>query len=560
MHRPPTSADAYDYLVIGSGFGGSVAALRLAEKGYRVLVLERGKRFRDEDFAKTNWDLRRFVWLPALRCFGIMQFTTLKGLLVLHGSGVGGGSLVYGNVLMEPDHRLFEAPAWRDLADWKTVLAPHYATAKRMLGVTTNPRLWPADHVLRGIAESLGRGDTFRPTEVGVYFGDDARAGDSVPDPFFGGEGPDRAGCIQCGGCMVGCRHNAKNTLVKNYLYFAEKRGVEVRAEATVTALHPLPDPQSDGARYAVTFRRSTGFGPRRSQRVRAHNVVMAAGVIGTLGLLLRCRDTLGTLPNLSPRLGEQVRTNSEALLGVTARDGAIDYTEGVAITSIVRADAVTQVEPVHYSEGSSFIKLLAAPMIEAGSSVAGRVLRVVGQIARHPLDFARSKFRPGWAHDTTILLVMQAEDNLMRLRLGRSLFTLFRRGLVAEHSPDATIHAQIDIGHTVARRFAEGVNGIAQAPLHESLLNMPTTAHILGGCPFGHSAQDGVIGLNCEVFNYPGLYVVDGSIMPANPGVNPSLTITALAEYALSHIPPKDRADAPAQPADKPLGVRQSM
>ena len=557
MHRPPSSADAYDYVVIGSGFGGSVAALRLAEKGYRVLVLERGKRFRDEDFAKTNWDVRRYLWLPALRCFGIMRFTTLKGLLVLHGSGVGGGSLVYGNVLMEPDHRLFESLAWRDLADWKTVLAPHYATAKRMLGVTTNPRLWPADHALRSVAESLGRGDTFRPTEVGVYFGDAARAGDTVPDPFFDGEGPDRAACIHCGGCMVGCRHNAKNTLVKNYLYFAEKHGVEIRAEATVTALRPLPDPQSDGARYAITFRRSTGFGPRGTQRVRARNVVLAAGVIGTLGLLLRCRDTLRTLPDLSLRLGDQVRTNSEALLGVTARDGVTDYTEGIAITSIVQADAITQVEPVHYSEGSSFIKLLAAPMIEAGSSITGRVLRVLGQIARHPLDFARSKFRPGWAHDTTILLVMQAEDNLMRLRLGRSLFTLFRRGLVAEHSPDATIHAQIDIGHTVAQRFAGRVNGIAQAPLHESLLNMPTTAHILGGCPFGHSAQDGVIDLNCEVFNYPGLYVVDGSIMPANPGVNPSLTITALAEYALSHIPSKDRANRPAQTTAEPLSTR---
>lgn len=538
MSRYPSAHDTPDFVVIGSGFGGSVAALRLAEKGYRVLVLERGKRFRDEDFPKTNWHVRNYLWFPVLRCFGIMEFTTLNGVLALHGSGVGGGSLVYANVLMKPGDPLFEAPAWRNLTDWKKNLEPYYAEARRMLGVTPNPRLWPADDLLKGIAGELGYGDSFRPAEVGVFFGEQ---GQTVPDPFFGGEGPARAGCIHCGGCMVGCRYNAKNTLVKNYLYFAEKRGVEIRAEAEVTGIRPLPDGQPDGARYEITYRRSTAWFGSRTRRVRTRGVVLAAGVIGTLRLLFHCRDVARTLPDLSPRLGEMVRTNSEALLGVTSRNSSVNYSEGLAITSIFRADAVTQVEPVRYSDGSSFIKLLSAPMIEGGNSILGRILKIAALTVRHPLDFVHAKLLPGWARKTTILLVMQTEDNLLRLRPGRNFFTLFRRGLVVEHNPEHPIHAQIDIGHEVTRRFARRTNGVAQAPLHESILNMPTTAHILGGCPFGRSADEGVVDLSCQVFNYPGLYVVDGSIMPGNPGVNPSLTITALAEYAISQVPEKN-------------------
>ncbi|MBN2304623.1 MAG: GMC family oxidoreductase [Anaerolineae bacterium] len=541
MHHSNT----YDFVVIGSGFGGSVSALRLAEKGYRVLVLERGKRYRDEDFPRSNWNLPKFLWLPAVRCFGFMQFTMLNGVMVLHGSGVGGGSLVYANVLMEPDDRLFEAPAWRDLAEWKTVLRPHYAVAKRMLGVATNPRQWPADNTLRAIADELGTGANSRPTEVGVFFG---TPGETVPDPYFDGEGPDRAGCTHCGGCMVGCRYNAKNILVKNYLYLAEKRGVEIRSEATVRDIRPLPDAQtgdqSDGARYAVTYQRSTrlfpGLIPAPVKTVRARNVVVAAGALGTLRLLFHCRDVARTLPDLSPHLGDRVRTNSEALLGITSRTTGVDYSEGVAITSVIQADAVTQVEPTRYPPGSGLIKLMAAPMIQAGNSIPARLLALLGHIARRPLDFLRSKLPPDWARRTTILLVMQTEDNLLRLRFGRHLRTLFGRGLIAEHDPDYTIHAMLPIGHRVAEAFAQRTNGITQAAIHESLLNMPTTAHILGGCPMGRSAADGVIDVQCRVFGYPGLYVVDGSVMPANPGINPSLTITALAEYALSHVAEK--------------------
>ncbi len=548
--------DCVDFVVIGSGFGGSVAALRLTEKGYRVLVLEKGRRFRDEDFPNTNWNLRKFLWYPQLRLFGIMELTTLKGVLVLHGNGVGGGSLVYAGVLMKPSDALFEAPAWRHLADWKTVLEPFYATAQRMLGVTTNPRLWPADEMLRAIANELGHGESLRPTEVGVFFGAPGQEGETVPDPYFGGAGPERAGCTHCGGCMVGCRYNAKNTLVKNYLYFAGRGGAEVRPEAEVTGIRPLPPGQPDGARYEVAYRRSTALVRQRPRRVRARSVVLAAGALGTVRLLFHCRDVAQTLPDVSPRLGDRVRTNSEALLGVTSRGNGVRYSDGIAITSIVRVDDVTQVEPVRYPEGSSFIRMLAAPLIRARPRLVERILQVFGHMLRHPLDFARMKLLPGWARKTTILLVMQTEENMMRLRPGRSIYTAFRWGLVAEHDEAATIHAQIGVGHDVARRFAALTNGIAQAPLHESLLNMPTTAHILGGCPFGRSADEGVIDLNCEVFNYPGLYVVDGSIMPANPGINPSLTITALAEYAMSRIPPKQAASSDsAREAMPPVG-----
>jgi cholesterol oxidase len=510
----------------------------LAEKGYRVLILEQGRHFRDVDFPRSNWQMWDYLWLPALRLHGFMRLTLLKEALVFHGCGVGGGSLVYANVLMEPDPELFEDPAWHRLADWRSVLRPHYATARRMLGVTTTPKLVPADLVLKDIAEAYGLGATFRPTEVGVFFGQD---GVEQPDPYFGGEGPPRSGCNFCGGCMVGCRYNAKNMLTKNYLHLAAKRGVEIRAESMVTGIFPADGDPDEGG-YVVEFRRSTRPLSRR-QRVSADRVIVSAGTIGTLELLLRCREQIGSLPRLSPRLGEQVRTNSEALLGAGARGREIDYSQGIAISSDARVDEVTHVQPVRYPAGSSFIRLIAWPMIEAPNrGLAVRLMKTIGTILRHPLDFVRSMVGRGWAERTTILLVMQRLENYMRLSWRRPL-PFFPAGLHAERDRTRPIPGEIPLAHRVVREFARRTNGAAMGSVSEMLLNMATTAHLIGGCPMGVDADEGVVDPQCRVHNYPGLYVIDGTVLPANPGINPSLTITALAEYAMSHIPAKDNS-----------------
>ena len=532
-------SEVFDYLVVGSGFGGSVSALRLAEKGYRVLVLERGRRWRDEDFPKTNWLFWKYLWFPAVRAFGILQISFFKDVFVLHGSGVGGGSLGYASVLMEPDEKLFAAPDWHHLADWKTILSPHFATARCMLGVALNPRLTAADQVLKDMAVDWGREGTFQPTTVGIFFGEQGREGEPVPDPFFGGQGPERRGCTHCGGCMVGCRHNAKNTLVKNYLYFAEKLGVEVRAEAEARDIRPLPAGQPDGARYEIVYRHTTGWWPRPAHTARARNVVISAGTLGTLRLLFRCRDVTRSMPAISPRLGEVVRTNSESLLGSTARGAETDYSQGIAITSFFKLDEVTSVEPVRYPAGSDLMRLLSGPLISSGGLLA-RFAKSAWEILTHLGDFLKVHVLPGWARRSTILLVMQTEDNYVRMRWGRSPFTLFRRGLVSETDPEKPIPTMIPLGHRAAREFARRTDGIPLGSFNESLFNIPITAHILGGCRFGRDADEGVVDLDCQVHNYPGLYVVDGSIVPANPGVNPSLTITALAEYAMSRVPPR--------------------
>ena len=537
----------YDYVIIGSGFGGSVSAMRLTEKGYSVLILERGKRFEDKDFPKSNWNLPKYLWLPALRFHGFFEMTFMNGLLAFHGSGVGGGSLVYGNVLIEPDERLFASPSWSHLNDWKKELQPHYESARKMLGVVRNPRITPADEVCKEIAESLGYGHTFEPLPVGVFFGEENA---TVADPFFGGEGPERTGCNFCGGCMVGCRYGAKNTLPKNYLYFAEKNGAEVRAEVKAMDIRPLTmddGPQemvngqssaSEEIRYAVVYQSSTSL-IRQRQTVFAKNVIVSAGTIGTLELLFRVRDETKSLPKISGQLGNRVRTNSENILGVTARGRNIDYSKGIAITSIFNVDEVTRVEPVRFADGQNFNRVMTAPLIEGASNIFMRLLKTLWEIVRHPWDFLYGKIFAHWARYSTILLVMQTEENLTRIRLGRSFFTFGRKGLIIqnekEHSAESLPHA-----HKITRAFADKVNGFAAAVFTDSLFNFPSTAHLMGGVPFGKSEEDGVIDLNFEVFNYPGLYVVDGSVIPANPGVNPSLTITALAEYAMSKIESK--------------------
>jgi len=531
--------EPFDFVVIGSGFGGSIAAMRLAEKGYRVLVLERGKRYDDQDFARTNWQVWKYLWVPFFRCFGILQISPFRDLWVLHGVGVGGGSLGYANVLMEPDQRLYDAPAWKHLADWQALLRSHYETARRMLGVTSNPRLGPADAVLQKIAADLGRGTSFSPTAVGVFFGEQGNEGREVADPYFDGKGPARCGCLYCGACMVGCRFNAKNTLVKNYLYFAQAYGAQVWAETEARDVRPLADGQADGARYTVVMRSSTGWFMQPARSIRARNVVFAAGTLGTLKLLFRCRDVTRSLPSVSSRLGDRVRSNSETLLGSYSQSRKVDYSKGLAITSFFHADDVTAIEPVRYPAGSSLMRFLSWPLTRPGNGF-GRFSQAVAQWVRHPLDFLKVYVLPGWAKRTTIVLVMQAEDNQLRMRLGRSIYTLFRRGLVSHVDAEQSIPSRIEGGHTVTRAFAQKSKGIPLGSINEGLMDVALTAHVLGGCPFGNDVDEGVIGLDCQVHKYPGLYVVDGSIIPANPGINPSLTIAAFAEYAMSLMPEK--------------------
>jgi cholesterol oxidase len=516
-----TSAPDADYLVVGSGFGGSVSAMRLADKGYRVVVLEAGRRWQPEEFPRTNWNARKFLWLPALGCYGIQRIAWLEHVMVLAGAGVGGGSLIYANTLLVPPPAFFRDPHWADLDDWQARLRPFYDEALRMLGATTSRYLGPADEALRQVAGELGSGDTFHQPAVGVFFGE---PGKTVPDPYFGGAGPPRAGCTLCGGCMVGCRHGAKNTLDRNYLYLAERRGAVVHPLTTVEKIEP-----ADGRGYLVTSRPTGGF--RRPRRVwRAHNVVLAGGVLGTTALLLRCREQ-GWLPALSPRLGEQVRTNSEALVGAVSRDPGVDHSRGIAITSGFWPTPDTHVEVVRYGAGQDAMGLLRTLLVEGGGGVWARRRRWLRAVLARPLDFLRVLKPWGFARATAILLVMQTVENRMRLRLRRGRLD---SDIAEGERPPAFIPA----AHLVARRMADKTNGVAIASVTESLFDVPLTAHILGGCPMGSDAGQGVIDKDHQVFGYPGLYVCDGSAVSANLGVNPALTICALTEYAMSKIP----------------------
>jgi cholesterol oxidase len=536
--RPPEDAptgDVYDFIVVGSGFGGSVSALRLAEKGYRVLVVEAGKRFRAEEFAKTSWNLRRYLWFPALGCHGIQRIKLFRDVLVLAGAGVGGGSLVYANTLLAPHDEVFSSAAWPRGGDWKVRLAPHYATARRILGVTTTPRIWAGDEALAAFAAEIGRADSFTRTEVAVLFGE--RPGENVSDPYFGGEGPDRTTCTTCGGCMVGCRFDAKNTLDKNYLYFAEKLGAEIVPETAVT----LIEPDGEGG-YLLRVRRSTSVLRRGRRTLHARGVVVAAGAMGTTDLLLRCREA-GTLPDLSPALGRRVRTNSEVLCGATARGGDVDYSEGIAIASSLYASADTHLEVVRYSNGSDFMSFLATLQTGPGTRLT-RPLKWVWACLRQPLDFLRSLNPFGWARRSVVLLVMQTIENSIQLVRRRYWYWPFTRRLGSRRDPSQPpIPSFIPTANDAARAVARTIAGYPSSAINEALLDIPMTAHILGGACMGSDPHDGVVDEYNRVFGYPGLWVVDGSSVPANLGVNPSLTITAIAEHAMSAVPPKDPA-----------------
>jgi cholesterol oxidase len=521
----------FDWIVIGSGFGGSVSALRLAERGYRVAVLECGRRFEDDDFAETTWQAQRYYWMPKLRMKGILRMTMFKDLFIVSGCGVGGGSLGYANTLYRGRPAFYADPQWAALADWESELKPAYDEAERMLGVTTYDEDTPADLLLKRYAEENGLGDTYTKTRVGVYLGE---PGKRVPDPFFGGAGPERAGCVRCGSCMVGCRHGAKNTLVKNYLWFAERLGVRIFPERTVTDVRPIGG--RDGSNgYTVTHERSGSWALRDTQRLRARGVVLAAGSLGTNRLLFRCK-LAGSLPDVSDRLGQLVRTNSESILAVTAPDDANDFTRGVAITSSIYPDPATHVEPVTYGSAGDSQSLLFTLMTEAGRR-GTQPLHFAANVARHPGAAWRASRVRNWSRRTIILLVMQTLDNSISLRVKRRLpngnVTLTTEADSENPNPD-----KIPAAYRVAEWMQEQLGGIAQAGLTEAILSIPTTAHILGGAVIGASPEDGVIDSDQRVFGYQNLLVCDGSAIPANVGVNPSLTITALAERAIGRIP----------------------
>jgi cholesterol oxidase len=529
-----------DVVVVGSGFGGSTAALRLTEKGYRVTVLEAGRRFADDELPKTSWDLRRYLWAPRLGCFGVQRIHLLPDVLVMAGAGVGGGSLNYANTLYQPPPAFFQDPQWAGITDWQAELAPYYEQASRMLGVTTNPSTTPADEVVREVAEQMGVGATFTSTPVGVFYGE---PGVTVPDPYFGGAGPERTGCTECGSCMTGCRVGGKNTLVKNYLYLAERAGAVVEPMTTVTRISPRP-----GGGWEVEAVRTGAWREKRTvRRWTCDQVVLAAGTYGTQRLLHAMKDD-GTLPGLSPRLGHQTRTNSEAVLAATGRKGAVDYSRGVAITSSFHLDEHTHVEPVRYGRGSNAIGLLQTVLVDGGGRLP-RWLKALGVIARNPAAFVRTLSVRNWSERTVIALVMQSRDNSIVVsgRPGR----WGGRSLTSRPGTGKPVPTWIPGGHEAVRRMADLIGGDPGGAFTD-LVDIPMTAHFLGGCAIGATPDDGVIDAYHRVHGYPGLSVVDGSAVSANLGVNPSLTITAQAERATALWPNKGEADTRPAPGER--------
>jgi cholesterol oxidase len=568
------SADRYDYdiLVIGSGFGGSVAALRLTEKGYRVGVLEAGRRFEDTDFPRTSWDARRFLWAPKLGCKGIQRIHLLRDVVILAGAGVGGGSLVYANTLYEPKDAFYHDRQWAHITDWRAELVPYYGQAKRMLGVVPNPTMTPSDEVMKQVAGEMGVGHTFGMAPVGVFFGRDGRKepGVEADDPFFGGAGPRRHGCREVGECMTGCRWGAKNTLVKNYLYLAERAGATVHPETTAVTVRPL---ESGG--YAVgTVRTGTWRAGRTARVFRAEQVVFAAGTWGTQQLLHRMK-ALGLLPAISARLGVLSRTNSEALGGAltTMRNRKEhDFTRGVAITSSIHPDEYTHIEPVRYGRGSNAMGLLSTLMTDGGGHMP-RWVKWLAQAARHPGQLASLYGGIGhWSERAVIGLTMQTLDNSITVQPKRT--RLGRIKLTSERGHGVPNPTWIPVANEAMRRIAAKIGGFPLGSVGE-MIDVPMTAHFIGGCVIGESAESGVVDAYHRMYGHPGLHVVDGSAISANLGVNPALTITAQAERAMALWPNKDEDDprpalgtgyqrvapvaphSPAVPASAPAALR---
>ena len=521
----------YDWIVVGSGFGGSVSALRLAEKGHRVALLESGARFEDDDFAKKTSDARRYQWLPYLKMKGILRLTLFKDVFIVSGCGVGGGSLVYANTLYRPLPGFYTNPQWSSIADWEGELAPHYDTAEHMLGVTEYNDDGPADVLLQEYGNSIGVGDTYRRTRVGVYLGE---PGKTVPDPYFGGTGPSRTGCIKCGSCMVGCRVGAKNTLRKNYLWFAEKAGVEIQPERTVIDIAPLG--AADGSQgYRVTTVRSGAWGKRDKHTITARGVVIAAGALGTNRLLQRCKLN-GSLPNVSDRLGYLVRTNSESITGVLApKDWPDDFTKSLAITSSIYTDADTHIEVATYGPGADSQSWMQTMLVEAGKR-GMQPLHFLATALRHPGELVKAMSVRGSSRRTILLLVMQSTENSMRLKVKRRL-PGGGVALTTDQDPDNPNPVGLPASYHVARWFAQRTGGTATNGVTEALFAIPSTAHILGGAAIGSSPETGVIDERHRVYGYQNLLVCDGAAIPSNVGANPSLTITAMAERAMTFV-----------------------
>ena len=514
----------YDFVIIGSGFGGSVSALRLSEKGYKVLVIEKGKWFRSEDFPETNLNLRKWLWLPSLRFFGIFKLTFLRHVGILSGVGVGGGSLVYANTLPTPKSNFFNSGSWQKLANWQEELAPFYKTAREMLGVATNPSPGKSDEAMAELAAQINRAEHFEPTDVAIYFGEPNK---TVADPYFNGAGPERSGCTFCGACMTGCRYNAKNTLDKNYLHLAQRQGCEIIAENKVIAVKPLSADGSEG--YTITYKKATNIFGRKHQ-VMTKGVIFAGGVLGTVKLLHNLKRS--TLPNLSEAIGRDIRTNNESLIGVPSIKKDKDFTTGVAIGSIVHTDDDSHLEPVRYGQGSTFWRFFMLPLAK-GRYILTRILSIFATLLKKPLRHFRLLTMGKFAERTPILLFMQHLDSTLEFRKG--LFGL-RSKVQSGKAPTSNNPRAVEI----AKKYAKIVDGEPYVALPESLLGIPTTAHILGGAVMSDRQESGVIDAENRVYGYKNMLVCDGSMISANPGVNPSLTITAISERAMSKIPAK--------------------
>jgi len=528
----------YDYIVIGSGFGGSVSAMRLSEKGYSVLVIEKGKRWQTKDFPKSNWNIRKYLWLPLLKCFGFQKLTFFKEVFILSGVGVGGGSLVYANTHMMPRENFYTNPIWSHLKDWKSVLAPYFERAKFMLGSEKFTKEYEEDKILKSVAEDMGQGSSYdRVDYVGVYLGNAKKE----IDPYFKGLGPKRSGCIECAGCMVGCRYNAKNTLDKNYLWFAENMfGATVMAETLVTKI------ENKNNQYQVHTEQSTAWFGKRKKIISAKGVVMSGGVLGTMNLLLRQKHVYKTLPNLSDTLGNNILTNSEMLSGVVAADRKLNH--GVAISSIFNPDEHTHIELCKFPDGSGAMIRLAGMAAGNGNPLT-RTLKMVGNILTQPVKFLRSVFNFKVAQTSIIFLIMQSLPNAMQMKLRKGIFGL---KLIMKNDSGQKVPSFIPIGQDALYRYAEKVNGVPQNALTEVMFGLSSTAHILGGCPMGSTRETGVVDDQFRVHGYSNFFILDGSVMPCNLGVNPSLTITALSEYAMDQIP--------AKPGNKMVALDQRL